>query len=129
MSELTQKQQRIVRSAQRAGLKASRKQGHTLSKDEVLQLKVQVAPAWARWLSGLASAVTAWGSWTAFGGGSWGWGVCLAFLALLLLGFAFFGVRRTFSKILDSLEATAQGAEAVGRVVDAVFSVLGALSD
>ncbi|MEZ0388385.1 MAG: hypothetical protein ACAI34_15025 [Verrucomicrobium sp.] len=128
MSDLTRQQERIVRNAQRAGLRVGRREGHALSEEEVLRLRVQVAPAWSRWLSAFVSVGCALGSTFCFNSGSPGWGVLLAILSFLCLLFTIFGVRRTLEGILDSMSQT-DALQILGNIVSGIFEVLGSLSD
>lgn len=49
-------------------------------------------------------------------------------VAILLICFAAFGIRRTLSAILDSLDAV-QSAELLGYIVEGIFSAVGSLFD
>jgi hypothetical protein len=128
VSDLTRQEERIVRNAQRAGLRMGRREGHVPSREEMLKLKVQVAPAWARWCSAVLALASAGGSWYTFSSELYGSGFLLAVLALLFFCFAIFGIRRTLSKILDGLDAT-HSADLFGIIVEGVFSAVGALFD
>lgn len=128
MSDLTRQEERIVRNAQRAGLRMSRREGHAPTREEMLKLKVQVAPAWARWCSAVLAVASAGGSWYTFSLMLYGWGFLLAVLALLFFCFAIFGIRRTLSKILDGLDVT-HSADLFGLIVEGVFSAVGSIFD
>lgn len=106
----------------------SRREGHAPTREEMLKLKVQVAPAWARWCSAVLASAAAGGSWYTFSLEMHGWGFLLAVLALLFFCFAIFGIRRTLSKILDGLDVT-HSAELFGLIVEGVFSAVGSLFD
>lgn len=121
---MTRNQERIVRNAQRAGLRLARREGGVPSREDLLRVKVQVAPAWTRWISGLASAGASAGSYACFKGDHFIWGVLLALLALLLFFFMCYGVRKTLSGLADSFEGASAGVDLVGEVVKLVFAVL-----
>ncbi|WP_038165840.1 hypothetical protein [Verrucomicrobium sp. BvORR106] len=128
MSDLTRQDERIVRNAQRAGLRMSRREGHAPTKEELLKLKVQVASAWSRWVSAILAMGSAGGSWYTFSLKMDGWGFVLAVLALLFFCFAIFGIRRTLSKVLDGLDV-AHSAELFGLIMEGIFSAVGSLFD
>jgi hypothetical protein len=128
VSDLTRQQERIVRNAQRAGLRMSLREGHVPTKEEILKVKVQVAPPWARLVSGGLGVASGFGSWYCFTSQLQGWGFGQALLAILLLCFAAFGIRRTLSAILDSLDAV-QAAELLGYILEGIFSAVGSLFD
>lgn len=117
-----------MRNAQRAGLRMSLREGQLPTKEEVLKLKVQVAPPWARLISGGLGLASGFGSWYCFASGLIGWGLGLALLTVLLLCFAAFGIRRTLSGILDGFDA-AQAAELMGYILEGIFSAVGSLFD
>jgi hypothetical protein len=121
---MTRNQERIVRSAQRAGLRLAQRQRGVPSREELLSVRVQVAPPWTRLLSGLSAAGAAWGSYACFKDDQFIWGVLLALLALLLFFFMCYGVRRTLYGLADSFDGASAGVDLVGEVVKLVFAVL-----
>lgn len=117
-----------MRNAQRAGLRMSLREGHVPTKEEILKVKVQVAPPWARLVSGAFGLASSIGSWFCFNSQLHGWGFGQALLAILLICFAAFGIRRTLSAVLDSLDAV-QSAELLGYILEGIFSALGSIFD
>ena len=95
--------QRLQRQAVKAGLKASRKRDHVVSTDELLELSIQVMPAFLRVLlftTGLALfgfALSGWPTeelWIRIGEG---------LLGLLLALFGILGVRQTVEAALEGV--------------------------
>lgn len=109
-------QERIQRNAIKAGVLASKRRHHLVSREELLRLKVQVMPMWPRVLicfAGLAMlAVAIWG-----GMDDATYRVLLGIGGAGTTSFSIFGVRRT----LDSIEV---GGDVLSVVLDAIGSVI-----
>lgn len=117
------KTKKLLARVEKAAVKQSLKAGHPLGREALLALKVQVVPAPVRWLlAGLAAGAGV-GSYYCTTHDSPVWGVLLGMAAVLLLGFAIFGIRRTLSKIVDNLDAGSLGAavEGIGSALASVF--------
>lgn len=116
--------EKIGHRALKAGVKASRKRHHVVSKDELLALKVQTMPATTRVLLvilGLVLIAFGWFGWPSESN---------AVQALEILGgifsllFGSFGIRRTLSQVLESMDAI----DLAGVVVDLIGEALSNIS-
>jgi hypothetical protein len=117
-------EQRIQHHAVKAAVRASKRIDHPLTEAELMRLKVQVMPGPLRITLGLAGGVLllcALAGWPLAGGvAQWLEGLSGG----LMMGIGAFGVRRTFSGIVDALGNV--GAEAL---LEAVLSTIGSLAD
>ena len=87
-SFLTPKAEKLLPKIEKAGVKAALKAGHVLSRDELLEVKVQLLPALYRWGLGGISAASAYGSYAGFMADSASRGLGMAMLSLLFFFFA-----------------------------------------
>lgn len=107
----------------KAGVKASRKLDRVVSPDELLALRVQTMPAIPRGLLvllGIALIACCWFSWPADSGAVRGIEAICGIISLL---FGLFGIRRTLSHTLDSLDALDLAGNLLEMVVDAVSNI------
>jgi hypothetical protein len=120
---MDKKQQFLLLRIEKAGVRASRRSGHLISRDELLDLRIQVIPFTLRITVGLLAAASAWASYTFHAadasGPAFGFGV----LAVLLFLFALFGVRRTIGRILDSMDGLEMAEVALECIAKAFASV------
>jgi hypothetical protein len=94
---------KIQRRAVKSGIKASRKRGHILSVEELLDLRIQIIPFGIRSvlvLIGIASIVAALLEWPSTSNAIQG---VEAVSGILAICFGAFGVRRTLSELLSNL--------------------------
>jgi len=116
--------ERIQKQAVKAGVRASKRRDHLITSDELMDLKIQMMPSPLRvvlFLCGcllLGFAVTAWPT------GSHGYQVLEGLLGAVMLLAGIFGIRRTFSGIIDGVANC--GAEAI---VEAVLGGIGSVLD
>ena len=106
----------IERRAIKAGLKASKKRHHVVSEQELLTLRVQTMSGWLRIslvLLGICLLASGWFGWPSESNMVQGLEAVAGIFAIL---FGSFGVRRTFSHIVDSVDAV----DLVGSVLEAV---------
>lgn len=127
-SFLTPKAEKLLPKIEKAGVKAALKAGHVLSRDELLEVKVQLLPALYRWGLGGISAASAYGSYSGFMADSASRGLGMAALSLLFFFFAIVGVRRTLGRILESMDRVDAG-ELLGLALEGIGSVIGGLFD
>lgn len=127
-SFLTPKAEKLLPKIEKAGVKAALKAGHVLSRDELLEVKVQLLPALYRWGLGSISAASAYGSYAGFMADSASRGLGMAALSLLFFFFAIVGVRRTLGRILESMDGVDAG-ELLGLALEGIGSVIGGLFD
>lgn len=127
-SFLTPKAEKLLPKIEKAGVKAALKAGHVLSRDELLEVKVQLLPALYRWGLGGISAASAYGSYAGFMADSASRGLGMAMLSLLFFFFAIVGVRRTLGRILESMDGVDAG-ELIGLALEGIGSVIGGLFD
>ncbi len=59
---MTGREKRIVHKAENAGLRKARREGHLLTTEELLDLRVQILPDYVRWLMAAGALVAASGS-------------------------------------------------------------------
>lgn len=109
----------IRRRAVKAGIRRSRKLHHTLRREEILSLKVQVLPTLPRIVMGVSGTllvVSACTGWPAEDG----WIRGLEFIAgASLFLFSLLGVRRTLFEIADRLST-----DALHSIVDSVVDAI-----
>lgn len=127
-SFLTPKAEKLLPKIEKAGVKAALKAGHVLSRDELLEVKVQLLPALYRWGLGGISAASAYGSYAGFMADSASRGLGMAALSLLFFFFSIVGVRRTLGRILESMDGVDAG-ELLGLALEGIGSVIGGLFD
>jgi hypothetical protein len=124
---MDRKTQKLLTKVEKAGVRQSLKAGHVLDQQELLSIKVQLIPAPVRILTGVLAL--------AAGTGSWMWSdehpfgsIMLFLLAVLLLVFTIYGVRRTLSKIVDSWDAGSV-ADLLSSAVEGITEGAGSLFD
>lgn len=122
------KHEKLLPRIEKAGIKASLKAGHPVTREELLQVRVQLLPALFRWTLGGISAALGYGSCVAFMHDKEPTGFGLAVLAILFLFFALAGIRRTLGKILDSMDVGDAG-ELIGAALEGIGSVIGSIFD
>lgn len=112
-------EKRVVRT----GIKVSKQQGHTVSREELLNLRVQTLPNPLRLaLVALGGACIAacYFSWPHEANSIRG---LEAISGILLILFGLFGIRRTLSQILDSVQPL-DAINLVGELVDAIANAV-----
>jgi hypothetical protein len=112
--------EKIERRAVKAGVKCSKKHGHLVSKEELLALRVQTMPAALRVslvVLGFALIASGWLAWPSDSNVVQG---LEAISGILLIAFGAFGIRRTLSRVLDSVDAIDLGGVILEAVGDAV---------
>ncbi len=126
------KEKRLARQIARACRRKEKRLGHTLSKEEVLALKVQTLSPYLRIASGALGVASIFAALYGFGNDNpvmatfW----VVAFIVFFL--FAVFGIRKTLAELTDDInplnlanligDAVKEGAS---RAVEAVFDEIG----
>jgi hypothetical protein len=124
---MTRKEEKLIAKIEKAGVKKSLKVGHALSKEELLELRIQILPTAWRIFIAVQAGVCAVVSYLAFQAEADPWGGVWALAAVLFALFALFGVRRTLSTIVDALaDQTANmvvelALRAIGKVVESIL--------
>lgn len=109
----------LEKRAVKVGVKASKKRGHAVSRDELLDLRVQTLPNLLRGaliLTGLALIVACYFAWPSQAGSIRGLEAVCGIFSIL---FGAFGVRRTLSQLVDSVHPL-DAADLAGSVVEMI---------
>jgi len=125
---MDRKSERLAKRIQKAGIRASIKEGHVLSEAELRNIKVQILPNPLRigfFAVGVIASIT---SYYCFTSDSGGYGITLLIFSISMMFFGIFGVRRTLSRILDSMDVM-DAAEVAGLAVKGIASAVGSLFD
>lgn len=125
---MDRKSERLVKSIEKAGIRASKKEGHALTEAELRGIKVQILPSLLRIILGILGVVAGIFSYSSFTQDSEGAGFLWASVSLFMILFGIFGVRRTLSGILDSMDAV-NAAEILGHAIEGIASAVGSLFD
>jgi hypothetical protein len=110
----------LEKRAIKAGIKASKKRRHVISSEELLALRVQTMPAFLRVflvLLGILLIAAAWSGWPPASNAIQGLEVLGGIFAIL---FGAFGIRRTLSRIIDSVD----GIEITGHVLKVIVEAV-----
>jgi hypothetical protein len=118
----------LAKRVEKAGIRASIKEGHVLTESELRNIKVQILPNPLRVFFCVLGVISAGASYYCFTNDLVGYCITSAFISILTLLFGFFGVRRTLSRILDSMDAVDAG-ELVGHAIEGISSTIGSLFD
>ena len=113
----------LEKRAVKTGIKASRKRGHVVSRDELLDLRVQTLPNLLRAtliLLGFALIAACYFAWPSTSGSVRGLEAVSGIFAIL---FRAFGVRRTLSHLLDSVNPT-DAVDLAGSIVELVANAV-----
>jgi hypothetical protein len=118
----------LQRSIEKAAVRATLKSGHPITRDELLELRVQILPASKRLLFGFLTLVFGCLAWVLSDLDYFWFSLLSSAASLLSLFFAVIGVRRTISLTLDSLDRA--GTDAVIEVaLEAAAHVISAAAD
>jgi len=118
----------LQRSIEKAAVRATLKSGHPITRDELLELRVQILPASKRLLFGFLTLVFGCLVWVLSDLDYFWFSLISSAASLLSLFFAVIGVRRTISLTLDSLDRA--GTDAVIEVaLGAAAHVISAAAD
>ena len=118
----------LQRSIEKAAVRATLKSGHPITRDELLELRVQILPASKRLLFGFLTLVFGCLAWVLSDLDYFWFSLLSSAASLLSLFFAVIGVRRTISLTLDSLDRA--GTDAIIEVaLEAAAQVISAASD
>ena len=115
--------EKIELRAVNAGVKASKKRRHSVSSEELLRLRIQTMPAPLRALlvlSGILVIVLGWCGWPSDSNSVQGLEAIGGIFAVL---FGAFGIRRTLSHVLDSVDALDLAEVLVDLIADAVSTI------
>ena len=113
----------LEKRAVRTGIRASRKRGHIVSREELLDLRVQALPnLWRVAFIGLGIALISacYFAWPSASGTLRG---LEALTGVLSIFFGAFGVRRTLSQLLDTVHPL-DAADLVGHLVEAIANAI-----
>ncbi len=113
---MNRREERILYRTRKAGVKFAKKEGHVPTRDELLELKIQVVPNALRWILFGASAACGIASWVLFTMDDTIAASSLAVASVILLIFSIFGIRRTLETIAD---------QASYELVDAALELIG----
>lgn len=112
--------EKIELRAIKTGIKTSKKRGHLVSEGELLSLRLQTMPAPLRVsliLLGIGLIASGWFAWPSDSNTTRG----LEFVfGILLTAFGAFGIRRTLSRILDSVDAV----DLAGSILESIGDAL-----
>jgi len=115
--------EKVERRALKAGIKASKKRHHAVSKEELLALRIQTMPAVLRttlFLIGVALIASAWFEWPSESNTVQGLEVLVGIFSML---FGAFGIRRTLSQTLDTLDSIELADVVVQLIAEAVSNI------
>jgi len=120
---MNRRDERILHRAEKAGVKLAKKQGHIPTREDLLELKIQVIPNALRWLCFGGSVICGIAAWVLDTLGNTVAASSLAVLSLFLLIFSIFGIRRTLETLADhaSFELVEATFELIGDAVGSVF--------
>jgi hypothetical protein len=110
----------LKRRAIKAGVKASKKRHHLISEEELLSLRVQTMSAWTRICLVVGGVLLIAASIFAWPAASDGARFTEAIVGILSFLFGAIGIRRTLDRVVD----TADAADLVGTVIEAVGEVV-----
>ena len=114
----------IRQRAVKTGVKASIKRDHLVTEQEMLALRVQTMPAVLRTslvLLGILLVTAGWFGWPSDSNVIQGLEAVSGILAIL---FGSFGIRRTLSHLLDSVDAVDLAGSILEMIADAVSSIV-----
>ena len=118
----------LQRSIEKAAVRATLKSGHPITRDELLELRVQILPASKRLLFGFLTLVFGCLAWVLSDLDYFWFSLLSSAASLLSLFFAVIGVRRPISLTLDSRDRA--GTDAVIEVaLEAAAHVISAAAD
>jgi hypothetical protein len=126
--DMNRKGEKLAKKIEKAGIRACRKEGHILTETELRKVKVQLLPVSLRVVFCLLGVIAALIGYLLFVTGSEGYGFLLALTSALSLLFGMYGVRKTLSRILDSMDA-ADALEILGHAAEGIASAVGSLLD
>jgi sulfite exporter TauE/SafE len=125
---MDRKSERLAKKIEKAGIRASIKEGHQLTEAELRDIKVQVLPSPLRIIFGVLGVIAGLLSFSSFAQDADGQGFLWASVSLFMLLFGIFGVRKTLSRILDSMDAV-DAAEILGHAIEGIASAVESLFD
>jgi hypothetical protein len=113
----------------KAGVKASKRLHHVVTREELLAVRVQTMPSTLRGLLIVVGSVILLAGWFGWPLES-GWARFFEGVGgLLMMMFGIFGVRRTLSKVVEKVGDTVDSTELVGAIIEGVAEVLGSVVD
>jgi hypothetical protein len=119
----------LQKRAVKAGVKASKRLHHVVTREELLAVRVQTMPSTLRGLLIVVGSVILLAGW-------FGWPLESGWVrffegvgGLLMMMFGIFGVRRTLSKVVEKVGDTVDSTELVGAIIEGVAEVLGSVVD
>ncbi len=119
----------LRKRAVKAGVKASKRLHHVVTREELLAVRVQTMPATLRGLLIVVGTVILLAGWFGWPLES-GWARFFEGVGgLLMMMFGIFGVRRTLSKVVEKVGDTVDPTELVGAIIEGVVEVLGSVVD
>jgi hypothetical protein len=123
----------LQKRAVKAGVKASKRLHHVVTREELLAVRVQTMPSTLRGLLIVVGSVILLAGWFGWPLES-GWARFFEGVGgLLMMMFGIFGVRRTLSKVVEKVGEkvgdTVDSTELVGAIIEGVAEVLGSVVD
>ncbi|OAM87709.1 hypothetical protein OH491_08270 [Termitidicoccus mucosus] len=125
---MNRKSELLAKRIEKAGIRASIKEGRVLTEPELRNIKVQILPNPLRVIFCVLGVISAIVSYCCFMHDLDGCGVTSALISILMLLFGIFGVRRTLSRILDSMDAI-DAAQILVHAIEGISSAIGSLFD
>jgi hypothetical protein len=119
----------LQKRAVKAGVKASKRLHHVVTREELLAVRVQTMPSTLRGLLIVVGSVILLAGWFGWPLES-GWARFFEGVGgLLMMMFGIFGVRRTLSKVVEKVGDAVDPTELVGAIIEGVAEVLGSVVD
>ena len=114
--------EKLQNRAIKAGIRASKKRHHVVSKEELLKLKIQVLPSSLRGFLLLSGAAMILGAVIGWPFPADGHQVLMGIGGGLLVIFGVFGVRRSLETFVDGLSSASDAADVLGIIIEAIGS-------
>ncbi|MDB4307298.1 hypothetical protein OAK89_02300 [Akkermansiaceae bacterium] len=115
--------ERLKKNGLKAGVKKSKKEGHVLTKEDLLKMKVQVMPSPFRIASASLGVFV-----IAYSLLAGGFSIFLFLLGLLFLMGGIYGYRKTLSKVVDGMDVVS-GPELIEVVFEGVAGAVTSIFD
>jgi hypothetical protein len=114
---------RLKKNGLKAGIRTSKREGHVLTREELLEMKIQMMPSFLRWITG--SAGVAGMGYAIFVGE---FSVLWFLLGLLFLVLGIFGYRKTLSTVIDNI-GEVSGEVVVRLILEGMVAAVGSVFD
>ncbi|MBG7607087.1 MAG: hypothetical protein IZT59_03520 [Verrucomicrobia bacterium] len=120
---MNRSEERILQRTHKAGVKFAKKEGHIPTRDELLELKIQVVSNPVRWLCFGGSVMCGIAAWFLSAQDNTSAASALAVVSFIFLIFSIVGIRRTLETLADqaSYELVDAAFELIGGAVGSIF--------